>query len=249
MMRWGVMGMALAIAACDPASATNDASVLPDAASAPDVGTSDGGRDAGASDGGTDARASDAGTDAANGADAGDGGTDASTGASCACTLGATCLQANAASGCAAVVSSCSGGTTSASCDASDVEATCTRASSTTYYGWARVDGRLSSARTACTSGTGPGTFTVATIPNATGAVCSCQRSAAACVETHGASCATLACTAGATTTACDPTGAVPGRCVSRDGQTEIVYHGITPALAESTCHGASTSGELYWFP
>jgi len=244
MMRWGMF--ALALVACSPESTVNDASVgidadhdasARDAASTPDAVPSidaAGADAAGTTDAGNDAQASDTGTDA---------------NVRCACTLGATCIQASMPSGCATIVSSCAGGMTAATCNASDVQASCTRASSTTYYDWARVDGRLATARTSCSSSGTAGTFSVATIPDAVGNVCSCQRSAAACVETHGTSCATLACTAGATASACDRTGAVLGRCVSRDGQTEIVYHGITPALAETTCHGASTSGQLYWFP
>jgi hypothetical protein len=210
--------------------------------------TTDAGRDAASP---TDDAGADTGTDGGTDASTTDGGTDASSAGPCACTLGATCIEGSSPASCATVLSTCSGGTTSVACDPVEAEASCVRGASTTYYYWARTNGRLATARTSCTTAVGgsAGVFSVATIPAPSGSVCSCMRTASACVETHGASCTTLACTPGLQTTACDATGHVPGRCVSRDGQTEIVYYGIAASLAESTCHSASSSGELYWLP
>lgn len=166
----------------------------------------------------------------------------------CACEGGASCIEANAPDGCPLVTSTCTGGLSIAdSCDESDAMAVCVRSATTRVWDYAQTSGWLASAASACDDGT----FTVTAIPEGVGDVCSCQRSAGACVQTYGDACDSLSCDAGVQAAACSDTGRRPERCVTRDGQREFVFYasaGISATQAETICLGASAN-VLYWYP
>ena len=86
-------------------------------------------------------------------------------------------------------------------------------------------------------------------IPEGVGEVCSCQRTAFTCVQTYGTACANFASEDGLQASACATEDRLPGRCVTRDGQRELVIS--SPASlddAELSCHGASAT-DYYWIP
>jgi len=172
----------------------------------------------------------------------------------CGCGGGASCLQAKTAQACITLSASCGGGGLARvdECSADDVMASCERDETINIHYFARIAGWLADAIDECDGGpiTTAGTLTVAQIPAGVGDLCSCQRTAAACVQAHGAICDTLACDAGVQTSACTDTDRIPGRCVTKDGQRELVFYspGATAETAESSCLGASAT-EYYWFP
>ncbi|MFO0749339.1 MAG: hypothetical protein U1F43_27285 [Myxococcota bacterium] len=174
----------------------------------------------------------------------------------CGCGSTSSCLQATTAEACATLTSTCGGGGLARvdACATDDVMASCERSNTINYRYWARIEGWLANAAADCASTVaGPaGLFSVAAIPAGEGEVCSCQRTAAACVEIHGAGCAALTCEApeGVQAAACTATGRLPDRCVTRDGQRELVFYSaaVSAATAESSCLGASAT-EYFWFP
>ena len=176
--------------------------------------------------------------------------------ATCGCEGGASCLQARTGAACATLAVNCGAGDLKRfdACDLDEVMASCTRTTTIQYHYWARIDGWLRKAKDECASTiVGAGTFEVAEIPAGVGAVCSCRRTAASCVQTYGELCSALTCDAaeGVQASVCDDTGAITaGRCVTRDGQRELVFYAaaVTAQQAETTCHGASAF-EYYWFP
>jgi hypothetical protein len=168
----------------------------------------------------------------------------------CACAGGATCIEGNTAEACPLVVSTCSGAGLSieASCDTDNAMATCVGSETTRTWMYAQTPGWLASAKASCDD---EDAFSVTPVPEGVGAVCSCQRSAGACVQTYGDACSDFSCDAGVQATACPDTGRHPDRCVTRDGQREIVFYasaGISATQAETTCLGASAN-TLYWYP
>lgn len=175
------------------------------------------------------------------------------TASSCGCDSPASCLFAKTPASCASVAQTCTGEgmTLVTACDTDDVMATCTRGTSSITYHWSALRGFLADAKAQCDAG-GPaaGTFTVAPIPAGDGAPCSCQRSASACVQTFGAACASFTCDAGVETATCPSSERLRARCVTRDGQREVVFYAgsLTLEVAETTCLGASAF-QYYWFP
>lgn len=174
----------------------------------------------------------------------------------CGCAGGATCLQAKTAQACTAVATSCSGGGLGRvdACSQEDIMASCERDTTIIIRYFARIEGWLQGAIDDCAGSpiTEAGVLTVAEIPAGEGEICSCQRTEAACVQAYGAICTTLACDAtdGKQAAPCKEGNRVPGRCVTQDGQRELVFYspGANAETAESSCLGASAT-EYYWFP
>gem|GEM_PF-6923038 len=170
----------------------------------------------------------------------------------CGCAGGSSCLQAKTAQGCITAAANCGGGTRVDACSADNVMASCDRDSSTLVYYFARIAGWLQGAIDSCARNPTPGELTISAIPEGVGAVCSCQRTEAACVQAYGAICDTLVCDTGdgKQASACKDTNQLPGRCVTQDGQRELVFYspGANAETAETSCIGASVTG-YYWFP
>ncbi len=173
----------------------------------------------------------------------------------CGCAGGSSCLQAKNADACVLLAATCTGGMQRVdACDVEEAEASCERDGTIHYHYWARIKGWLQGAKEACAESIGnpAGTFTVAAIPAGVGAPCACQRSAAACTQTYGDACATLTCEApeGLQNTLCPSANRLAPRCVTRDGQRELVFYAPAATLenAELSCNGASVVA-YYWFP
>ncbi|MBL8786773.1 MAG: hypothetical protein JNJ59_17840 [Deltaproteobacteria bacterium] len=171
----------------------------------------------------------------------------------CGCDSPASCLFAKTSASCASVAQTCTGQdmTPVAACGTDDAMATCTRGTSSITYHWSALRGFLADAKAQCDAGgAAAGTFAVASIPAGDGTPCSCQRSASACVQTFGAACSTFTCDAGVESGTCSTSERLRARCVTRDGQREVVFYanGLTLELAETTCLGASAF-QYYWFP
>ncbi len=168
----------------------------------------------------------------------------------CRCTYTGGCSEYY--SGCGAALPLCPGdGETNAACDTSDVMAKCERTTNTQFFGWQRIDDWLANAKSGCEDGVAgtAGTFTVTPIPEGVGEVCSCQRTAVTCVQTYGTACANFSCEAGLQASACATDDRLPGRCITRDGQRELVISSPTSVEeAQLACHGASAT-EYYWIP
>jgi len=171
---------------------------------------------------------------------------------SCACGSSGSCLEANNAEGCPTLLASCGGGLERLdACPSDDLWATCERSSTTSHLYYMRIEDWLADAAEACASTlTGvAGTFTMTPVGEPSGDVCSCQRSASACVQAYGAVCDTITCDAGIELTPCATDNIVPGRCVTRDGNRELIFYApASEEMAETSCIVASGS-EYYWYP
>jgi len=167
----------------------------------------------------------------------------------CGCDGGGSCIEGTNASACARLRPTCTGRLLVETCT-TDAVASCDFGESILYYAWQRIDDWLETAEAACTS---PGsTFSVAAIPTGEGSGCSCQRSPSLCAQAYGTACDSLTCDdpAGVQADSCGDIDRVPGRCVARDGQFELVFYApaASSESAETSCLSASST-ELYWFP
>ena len=167
----------------------------------------------------------------------------------CACANDAFCLEVSA-SNCTAIPLLCGGSPIrTESCPRDGVLYTCGPNSTggATYftsYFFADYDAQARS----CAS-VGGATLTTTPPPPPDGEACGCQRTASRCLEVYGsAACSTLACTSPATRIAgeCPSAGAIPGECVSLDGQRRFSYYGVTSVRAQSSC--LALTG-YYWVP
>jgi len=181
-----------------------------------------------------------------------DGACGGTSSAQCACEGTAVCVEGATAAACVSTVATCTGNMhPAAHCDADEAWATCEGAITTTYTGWQRIVGWLEGARTRCAAQIPAGEFSVTPIPMPSEDVCACYRSDTLCVQTYGAACDSLSCDEGQfRTMPCTDLGTVPGRCVTRDGQRELVFYGGPASAddAEEACVN-TVSTELYWIP
>ena len=165
----------------------------------------------------------------------------------CACANDAFCIEVSASS-CSSIPSICGPGRLIESCPRDGVLYTCgpTLGGATYYtsYFFADYDAQARS----CAS-VGGATLTTTPPPPPDGEACGCQRTASRCLEVYGsAACSTLACTSPATRIAgeCPSAGAIPGECVSLDGQRRFSYYGTSDSAQE---HCLRTLDGYYWVP
>ena len=168
---------------------------------------------------------------------------------SCASANDGFCLEVSA-SNCSAIPLLCGGSPIrTESCPRDGVLYTCGPNSTggATYftsYFFADYDAQARS----CAS-VGGATLTTTPPPPPDGEACGCQRTASRCLEVYGsAACSTLACTSPATRIAgeCPSAGAIPGECVSLDGQRRFSYYGTSDSAQE---HCLRTLDGYYWVP
>lgn len=161
----------------------------------------------------------------------------------CGCERSASCSDLGPYACGPGFAIACSGGTRVSACERDTALYWCEGPfEGVTYY--YRYQGNSAMLEQTCVSG--GHTFVARTPPSPSGEACSCRRSAGACVETYGASCASLSCDA-LELAPCDGTGATSGRCVSFDGDLRVTFYGASRSEAERACRDLGS--ELYWVP